>query len=256
MQEKNEILYIDNHAHLNFRDFDVDRDESMARARSAGVGVVNVGTDKESSKWAIELAEKNENMWAIVGLHPTHTTEVFDYEYYKNLCKHPKVVGIGECGLDYFRNDESTKEYQKKVFEEHIKLSIDTGKPLMLHLRESYSDAIEILKKYPGVKGNAHFFAGTVDEAKQFLDLGITLSFTGVITFAKQYKELIEFVPLDMMISETDCPYVAPVPYRGKRNEPAYVVGVVKKIAEIKNLPVEEVSKQLLENSKRTWGIS
>ena len=132
----------------------------------------------------------------------------------------------------------------------------------MLHIRDAYKDAIEILKKYPGVKGNAHFFAGTIEEAKQFLDLGFSLSFTGAITYPPQrrtggpnYEELIKSVPLDRILSETDCTYVAPVPYRGKRNEPAYVVEVVKRIAEIKGLSFENVSKQLLENSRNLFGI-
>ncbi len=275
MQNKNIAKYIDNHAHLNFRAFDADREETIARASAASVGIINVGTQKDTSELAVELAEKYDNCFAIVGLHPVHTSksfhdekeigeggkeftsrgEVFDYEYYKDLCKHPKVVGIGECGLDYYRPEEDTKEIQRKAFEEQINLSLETKKPLMLHLRESYSDALEILKKYPGVKGNAHFFAGTLDEARGFLDLGITMSFTGVITFAKQYKELVEFIPLNMMLSETDCPYVAPIPYRGKRNEPLYVIEVIKKIAEIKNMPLEQVGEQLMENSRRAWGI-
>lgn len=298
------IKYIDNHAHLNFKAFDEDREETIARALGAGVALINVGTQKDTSKQAVELAEKHANCFAIVGLHPVHTsksfhdekeigsptstsgevvagkdgmkgfmsrTETFDYEYYKDLCKHPKVVGVGECGLDYYRitnyelgitneqreTEEKALKKQEEIFRQQIELSIETKKPLMLHIREAYKEALEILKKYPGVKGNAHFFAGTIDEAKQFLDLGITLSFTGVITFPKitQYRELVEFVPLNMILSETDCPYVAPVPYRGKRNEPAYVVEVVKKIAEIKNLPLDEVAEQLRENSKRVWGI-
>jgi len=267
--------YVDNHAHLNFNAFKDDLPEVIGRARKAGVAIINVGTQRDTSKRAIEIAESNENVYAIIGLHPVHTGksfhdekeigeggveftsrgEVFDYEYYKNLAMHPKVVGIGECGLDYYRLEGDTKEVQKKAFEEQIKLSLETGKPLMLHIREAYEDAIEILKAHKVTKANVHFFAGTKEIAKQFLDLGCTLSFTGVITFAKQYEELIEFTPLDRILSETDCPYVAPVPYRGKRNEPAYVTEVVKKIAEIKKLPVEEVAEQLLKNSNRVFGI-
>lgn len=249
------LKYIDNHAHIQFSDFDNDREEVISRAEGAGVGIINVGTDKQSSLKAVELAEAHENVWAIVGQHPTDTEEEFDYDFYKKLCEHPKVVGIGECGLDYFHLGDGSKERQKEIFEKHIKLSLETKKPLMLHLREAYSDAVEILKKYPGVKGNSHFFAGTLLDAKAFLDLGITMSFTGVVTFAKQYEELLKFIPLESILSETDCPFVAPVPYRGKRNEPAYVVEVVKKIAEIKKLPEKEVSKQLLENSRKIWGI-
>ncbi len=270
------IQHIDNHAHLNFTAFDADYKEVIGRAHEAGVAIINVGTQKDTSKRAIDIAhEYGEGVYAIIGLHPVHTSksfhdekelgeggkaftsrgEEFNYEYYKELAKDPKVVGIGECGLDYFRLDSDTKEIQKKVFEEQIRLSMEIGKPLMLHIREAYEDAIEILKKYPGVRGNVHFFAGTKEIAQQFLDLGFTLSFTGVITFAKEYEELVKLIPLDRMLSETDCPYVSPAPYRGKRNEPAYVVEVVKKIAEIKGLSVEEVSRELLQNSKRLFNI-
>ncbi len=268
--------YIDNHAHLNFKIFDEDYRETIKRAHDVGVAVINVGTQKDTSKRAVEIAEEFESgVYAIIGLHPVHTSksfhdekeigeggkeftsrgEVFDYEYYKRLAENPKVVGIGECGLDYFRLEENTKEIQKKIFEEQIRLAIEVDKPLMLHIREAYEDAIRILKKYPKVRGNVHFFVGSKEIAQEFLDLGFTLSFTGVITFAKDYEELVKFIPLDRILSETDCPYVPPVPYRGKRNEPAYVIEVIKKIAEIKNLSFEEVSGQLLKNSKKLFGI-
>ena len=273
-----EFKYVDNHAHQNFSAYDADRDEVIKRARDASVIVINVGTQKDTSKKAVEMAEKADNCFAIVGLHPVHTSksfhdekeigeggkeftsrgEIFDYEYYKKLCEHPKVVGLGECGLDKYRSEEWEKQGGKRqieAFKKQIELSLDVKKPLMLHIREAYKEALEILKMYPGVKGNAHFFAGTIEDAKEFLDLGFTLSFTGVITFAKEYEELIKFVPLEKMLSETDCPYVTPAPYRGKRNESTYVLEVIKKIAEIKQLPFDEVATQLRANSKKLWGI-
>lgn len=279
-----EIKYVDNHAHLNFSAFDGDREEVILRAEEASVAVINVGTQKETSKKAVEIAESADNCYAIVGLHPIHTSksfhdqeelgeggkaftskgEEFDYKYYKNLALHSKVVGIGECGLDKYRSGEwqvNSGKQQIKAFENQIRLSLEVKKPLMLHIREAYAEALEILTTHYSLttnhfpRGNAHFFAGTVEEAQKFLDLGFTLSFTGVITFAKQYEELVRYVPLDMMLSETDCPYVSPVPYRGKRNEPVYVIEVVKKIAEIKNLALDEVQNTLLENSKRVFGI-
>lgn len=269
------MQYVDNHAHLNFNSFSDDLDEVVKRAKDAGIIVINVGTQRDTSKRAVEIAEQYDNCYAIVGLHPVHTSkshhdeqeigvggqeftsrgEIFDYEYYKELALHPKVVGIGECGLDYYRLEGDTKAVQRRVFEDHIRLSIETGKPLMLHVREAYEDALDILKQNYGVRGDAHFFAGDVSTAKQFLDLGFTLSFTGAITYGSNYKGVIEFTPLDRILSETDCPYVAPVPHRGKRNEPAYVVEVVKKIAEIKGVPFDEVSAQLLANSKRLFNI-
>ncbi len=255
------IKYLDNHAHLNSSGFDVDRSEAIKRAQDAGIGVINVGTQKQDSELAVKIAEENENMWAIIGLHPTDSEEDFDYEFFSQLAKSKKVVGVGECGLDYFRLENLDKEKQVKNFEAQIEFAKENNLPLMLHVREAYQDALSILKGHKDIKGNSHFFAGTINEARQFLDLGFTLSFTGASTFPDKenrpniYKELIEFVPLDRILSETDCPFVAPIPYRGKRNEPAYVVEVVKKIAEIKNKSLEEVRKQLLSNSKNIFNL-
>jgi len=277
---------IDIHAHVNFSAFDADRDAVIARALDSGTAMINVGTQIDTSRAAVELTRKYpEGVYAIVGLHPIHTSasfhdekelgpggkeftsrgEEFDPALYRELLKDPKAVGIGECGLDYYRLDESTKAKQKETFRKVIVLAHETGKPLMLHIRPSeksgdaYDDALDMLasesKNGRAVKGDSHFFAGTTAQARRFLDLGITLSFTGVITFAKQYLELVEYVPLDMIQAETDCPFVAPVPYRGKRNEPAYVSEVVAKIARVKNLPLEEVENALLANGRRVWGV-
>lgn len=273
--------FFDIHAHLNFSAFDADRDEVAKRALDQGVFMINVGTQQDTSKSAVELAEKYEHgMYATVGLHPVHTDksyhdeaelgvggkafvsrgEEFDFEYYKNLAKHPKVVAMGECGLDYFHLEDGSMEKQKNVFIKHIELANKVGKPLMLHVRSSkdrsaYKEACQILKEHAKVPFNFHFFAGSIEEAKEILELGGNLSFTGVITFAKQYEELVKFVPPDRMMSETDCPYVSPAPYRGKRNEPAYVIEVVKKIAEIKGLSFEEVSNQLVKNAINFFGL-
>lgn len=264
--------YIDIHAHLNFSAFDADREEVIKRAADNEVAMINVGTGRETSQKAVELTKEYDNMYAIVGLHPTHTTtqpadtdevttsdtheaEEFDYDWYKALALDPRVVGIGECGLDYFRLDESTKRLQVPIFQEQIALANEVGKPLMLHIRDAYSDAFEILRQKANVLGNVHFFAGTWEEGKKFLDLGFTLSFTGVVTFAAQYEELVRNTPLDMIQAETDCPYVAPVPFRGRRNEPAHVVEIVRKIAQIKGLEEELVAEALVANAKRLFGL-
>ncbi len=248
--------FIDIHCHTNFPEYDADRDETIARALAKNTWMINVGTDKETSTSSVALANKYENgVYAIVGMHPTHTGEIFDYDFYKNLASDPRVVAIGECGLDYFRADPSTAQSQKEVFQKQIDLARELDKPLMLHIRNAYKDAYEILKANPGARGNVHFFAGTLDEAKMFLELGFTLSFTGVITFTRDYDEVIRYVPLDMIMSETDAPYVAPVPYRGKRNEPSYVDEVAKKIAEIRGEDVEMVKKALVSNASRLFGF-
>ena len=229
-------------------------------------------------------------MYATVGLHPIHTGksfhdkneigpsfaevsegkegflsrgEEFDYDYYKKLAMHPKVVAVGECGLDYYADrrglDADKMRKQEEVFRKQIELAIEVKKPLMLHLRNSsshsaYKDAFDILNTQYGIRntnlrGNLHFFAGTTEEAKPFLDAGFTFSFTGVVTFARSYDEIIRYLPLDRILSETDAPYVAPAPYRGKRNEPLYVIEVVKKIAEIRSEDFESVRHQLLQNA-------
>ena len=276
--------YIDVHSHVNFKAFDNDRDEIIRSTLDSDTWIINVGTQIDTSKKAIEIAHQyNEGVYAIIGLHPIHTGasyhdekelgeggleftsrgEVFDKEKYLELVRDVKVVGIGECGLDYFRCTEESIEKQKKAFIEQIEVANEVSKPLMLHIRNNpenkilnaYTDALEILKRYAKVKGDVHFFAGNLDDSKGFLDFGFTLSFTGVITFTNDYDEVIRNTPLDMIMSETDSPYVTPIPYRGKRNSPIYVSEVVKKIAQIKELNVEEVSEAIILNAKRVFNI-
>lgn len=272
--------YIDIHSHVNFAAYDADREEVIKRAREAGVWMINVGTEQATSKSAVELTEKYDGVFAVVGTHPIHSEasyhdkhelgeeakaftsrgEVFDTGYYRSLAEQQKVVAIGECGLDYYRCTPESVEKQRGNFEKEIALANELGKPLMLHIRNgsgksAYRDAFEIIKSRAKVKGNLHFYAGSIEEAKPYLDLGFTFSFTGVITFARDYDEVIKYLPLESIMSETDCPYVTPTPYRGKRNEPLYVQEVVRKIAEIKTLPFEKVRNQLVENARSFFKI-
>lgn len=280
---------------MNFSAFDADRDVVMKRAEENDTIVINVGTQIDTSKKSVELANKYaEGVYAIIGLHPIHTGasyhdvkelgeggkeftsrgEILDKDAYRELLKDPKVVGIGECGLDYYRCDEESIAKQKEAFVAQIELANEFNKPLMLHIRNgsakvhpaingtpqegnlnAYFDVLDLLKKHAKVKGDVHFFAGGLQEAKAFLDFGFTLSFTGVITFTHDYDEVIRNTPLDMIMTETDSPYVTPAPYRGKRNEPSYVKEVVKKIAEIKNLPESEVAFAIMQNAKRVFGL-
>jgi TatD DNase family protein len=277
--------YIDIHAHVNFAAFDADRDEVIRKTLEHKTWMINVGTQKDTSLAAVELAHKYEKgVYAIIGTHPIHTHssfhdteelgeggkeftshgESFDYDFYLKLARDPKVVGIGECGLDYYRLTPETEKKQKETFEQHIVLAQEIEKPLMLHIRNgssngeagrAYKDALQMLKAHQGLRGNVHFFAGTWEEAKEFVDLGFTLSFTGVITFASNYDEVIKNIPLTMIMSETDCPYVTPKPYRGKRNEPLYVREVVKRIAAIKNLSDEEVREVIRNTAMKSFGL-
>jgi TatD DNase family protein len=279
-----QLKYIDIHSHVNFKAFDEDRDEVIDRALRGDTWVINVGTQIDTSRKAVEMTRRyKEGVYAIIGLHPIHTGasyhdekelgeggveftsrgEVFDKEQYLELLKDPKVVAIGECGLDYFRCTPESIEKQKQAFIDQIEVANVVGKPLMLHIRnqpgdkdnDAYADALLILMQYAKVKGDVHFFAGSIEDAKSFVDFGFTLSFTGVITFTHDYDEVIRSTPLDMIMSETDAPYVTPTPYRGKRNEPVYVCEVVKKISEVKGLSEAEVAKALISNAKRVFGI-
>lgn len=256
-----EYSYIDIHSHIHFADFDEDREAVLARMKDAGVATITVGTDSEKSQGAIALAEAHPNIYATVGVHPIHVHEERNFDNLKKLASAEKVVAIGECGFDYFRVEKETKAKQEEVFLAHIALANEVGKPLMLHIRDvagsmsAYEDALVILKAYAKVLGNVHFFAGTYDIAKQFWDMGFTTSFTGVITFASQYDETIRNAPLAMLHAETDAPYVAPVPFRGRRNEPIYVREVYKRIAEIRSEDAEVVRMTLLQNAQRVFGM-
>ncbi|MBI2612917.1 TatD family hydrolase [Candidatus Kaiserbacteria bacterium] len=280
------MKFFDAHTHVNFVAYNEDREATILRARDVGVAMNVVGTQKDTSASAVALAETYNNVYATIGLHPIHTSksyhdakelgpsfaeatkgkegaegftsrgEAFDMAAYEAMGQHPRVIAIGECGLDYYRSDESSKELQKKIFIEHIELANTLGKPLMLHIRNAYDDALEILKAHVKVQGDTHFFAGDWTTAKKFLELGFTLSFTGVLTFTHDYDEVVKNAPLDMLLSETDAPYVTPVPHRGKRNEPAYVPEVVRAIAGIRGEDVEEVAAQLFANARRVFSIA
>jgi TatD DNase family protein len=263
------MKYIDVHAHLHDKAFNEDRDAVLLEMKQKGIGAVTIGTDFEQSQKAVALAEKHKHLWATIGFHPVdNKEEVFDAQRYEELAHHPKVVAIGECGLDYYwpsqeggiTNEE--KERQKKIFRDQVELSIRVSKPLMLHGRPSkgtmdaYEDMLSMLYEHKGiVSGNAHFFAGDTHIAKRFLDLGFTMSFPGVVTFAKEIEQVVSFVPIDDMHAETDSPYATPAPHRGKRNSPLFVPLIVEKIATVKKQSVESTRKALLENAKKMFGL-
>jgi TatD DNase family protein len=269
------MKYFDAHTHVNFVAYNDDREAAIQRAKEADVVMNVVGTQIDTSRSAVALAETYDNVYATIGLHPVHTAksyhdvnelgeggkeftsrgELFDSRAYGTLGKSKRVIAVGECGLDYYRVEKDTKGIQSKVFIEQIELANRLGKPLMLHIRNAYDDALEILKAHAKVKGDVHFFAGDWTTAKRFLDFGFTLSFTGVITFTHDYDEVVKNAPLDMLLSETDAPYVTPVPHRGKRNESAYVEFVVRKIAEIRGEDFFMVANQLAENARRVFGV-
>jgi TatD DNase family protein len=262
---------IDTHSHFNLKQFDEDRDLAIARMSDALVGTICVGVDYSSSVIATEIANTQKNIWACIGQHPTEwatswNDKIINAENFEKLAKENKVVAIGECGLDYFREEERLHKVEQVVlFRAQIELAIKTDLPLMLHIRpmagtmDAYEDALDILSEYkkdhPSLIGTAHFFIGSIDIAKRFLEIGFYISLSGVITIFPEYEDLVKFLPIDKILPETDAPYVAPLQHRGKRNEPAYILETVKKIALIKGVPLESVEKQLLENAKNLFKI-
>ncbi len=262
--------YIDIHSHLYFKDFDSDREEVILRMKEQGIATISIGTGLETSKQSVELAHAHENLYACVGVHPADVATADVPEEIDLLAEDLKVVAIGECGFDYFRLEgdaSEIKEAQKRVFEHQVKLALKVGKSLMLHCRstagtmDAYHDTLDILESYhrehgSKLRGNAHFFAGDMDVLKRFLDIGFTVSFTGVITFTHDYDDLVRYTPLEMLHAETDAPFVAPKPHRGTRNSPEYVKEVVSAIARIKEEDEEMVKKNLISNAQRIFRVS
>ncbi len=257
---------VDTHSHFNLHQFEHDLPESISRMEGAGVGTICIGIDLPTSDHAMRLAQEHSSIWACVGQHPTEWDKEFDENEFRKLITEPRVVAIGECGLDYYREkDREGIEKQKELFLKQICLAHEYNLPLMLHIRpeqgnmKAYEEALDMLeeykKKWGDMRGTAHFFAGTKEIAERFLNLGFYISFSGVITFVKEYEELVDFVPLERILPETDAPFATPVPHRGKRNQPEYVLEVAKKIAEIKSVSFEEVQKKLLENTRKLFTI-
>lgn len=275
--------FFDIHAHLHDKKYDEDRDKVLREMKEYGLGAITVGTDKEESGKALALARAHDHICCAVGLHPAdNVAEEFDYDYFKTIAQDEKVVAIGECGLDYhyietfFEKDKAKKgltwnkdaeaDRQQRLFESQVELAVEVNKPLMLHGRPSegtmdaYEDMLHILenaKKKHGnkLRGNAHFFVGDTEIARRFVDLGFTMSFSGVITFTHEYDDVVRYIPQTMILAETDSPYVAPSPYRGQRNSPMYVQEVVAKMSVLRNEPFEELRIKLLENAQRIFGI-
>lgn len=260
------MKYIDIHSHLNLSPLLENQNEVIERMKEKGVATITVGTELATSREAVRLAEENDFLYATVGIHPNHEEEWS--EELEILAQNPKVVAIGETGLDYFRNEsEESKIRQKEIFKKHIELAIKVGKPLMIHSRPSkgtmdaYEDVLEILSFYQlqttnyKLSANFHFFVGNVDIAKRALEAGYTMSFDGPITFSDEYDETIKFLPIDSIMAETDAPYAAPVPHRGKVCEPWMVEEVYKAIARIKGLDEEEARTTLISNAKRFFKL-
>jgi len=272
-------MLVDTHAHVNLDHYKNDADEVINRALGNGVSMINVGVDFKTSKKAIGLAEKFSGVWAAVGFHPNDSREEFSQQALKELALNPRVVGIGETGLDYYRikgNEEENKNNQKEIFKKQIELALELKKPLIIHCREAHSagsgqarsagsgqahgDLLEILKSYfinlkSKQAGVLHSFSGNLEQAEKYREMGFKIAFNGIITFSRDYDEVILKTPLEDILIETDCPFLAPVPYRGQRNEPLHVIEVAKKIAEIKGALFDEIASQTTANACKVFNL-
>ena len=248
---------IDTHCHIYYDKYSDDIDQVIHRSIGQNISnIICVGVDFESSKKSIELAEKYDMVYATAGYHPHDSKDAVDdyLDDLRILAKNPKVVAIGEMGLDYFYN-HSDKKIQLQRFEEQLGLAKELNLPAIIHNRESDSDLYETLKSSQINKGVIHCFSSTIDFAHEILDLGLLLSFTGIVTFSDDLKKVVKEIPLNKMMLETDSPYLTPKPFRGKRNEPYMVNFIAEEIAKIKNISKEEVADRTTQTAKDFFGI-
>lgn len=291
---------IDSHCHVHFNAYKQDMDEVIKRSLDKGIFMITVGTQKDTSRNGLEVAEMYNGVWAAIGLHPNHLVEQsfwdeeelpaeeqatpkiqtraerLDMDLYKEMAKHPKCVAVGECGLDWYRipegiDVEEFKRVQEETIRLHFDLATETNLPVIIHCRDAYERQAEIIEEYVKAgklskRGVMHCFGGTVEHAKRFIDLGFMIGFTGTITFPAKKKEadelgfseiqrVVKAVPIEKILVETDSPYITPVPYRGKRNEPMYVQEVAEKVAELKRMEFDKVCEQTVANTIQLFGL-
>lgn len=253
-------MLIDSHAHLNDERFDLDREYLIKNFKKNGIElVVNVGADMESSRASVELAENYENIYAAVGIHPHSATELNQANLLEieEMAGGEKIVAIGEIGLDYFY-DNSPRDIQRQAFREQIRLAKRLDMPIVVHTRDADADTLEILKEErEGLKGVIHCFSSDRAQMEEYLDLGFFIAFGGPVTFKKtdELKEAAKIVPLEKLLVETDAPYLAPMPYRGKRNEPIFVKETAALIANLKGIMLDDLALQTVKNTKEIFGI-
>lgn len=254
-------MLFDTHAHYDAEQFDADRDAILRTLPERGVSlVVNPGCDLPSSRAAAGLAEKYDFLYAAVGYHPENCApyKPEDLDVLRELACQPKVVAIGEIGLDYYWEENPPKEWQKRVFRDQMALAEELDLPVIVHDREAHGDSLSIVREFPKVRGVFHCFSGSREMAEELVKLGWMISFTGVLTYknARKSVEAAQAVPLERLMIETDSPYMAPVPHRGKRNDSGYVRFVCEKLAEIKGISFEDCAAAVLANGKRFFGIN
>ena len=252
-------MLFDTHAHLNDEEFDKDREELIEGLAEKGVGfVMNAGCSLASSKECIALAEKYPFLYASVGSHPDSADEVCDevLEQYLEMSRHPKVKAIGEIGLDYYY-ENFDREVQLRAFQMQMELARQADLPVIVHERDAHGDGMDMVRKFPEIGGVFHCYSGSPEMAQQLVERGWYIGFTGVLTFknARKAVETAASIPLERIVLETDCPYMSPEPFRGRRNDPGRLIHMAEKLAEIRNLPVEEIIRITTENAKRLYRI-
>jgi len=246
-------MLVDSHAHIQLSQFDRDRHDVLQRAKSAGIEqILVVGFDLKTSQQAVELAMNTENLWATVGMHPHDAKDLTNaaMDTFRRLADHPKVIALGEMGLDYYR-DLSPRSIQKTAFEQQLDLAEELDMPIIVHNREAYHDILPILRSRKGrISGVLHCFSGDVDIMKQTLDIGFHIGIGGPVTYKKSddLQTVAKQVPANRLLIETDCPWLAPQFRRGKRNEPSYVISVAERIAELRGTPAEEIGQITTQN--------
>lgn len=252
-------MIFETHAHYDDDKFDEDREGLLKKMPEEGIGcIVNVGASLSSTKTSLELAEKFDHVYAAVGVHPNETGELNEenFVWLKSVAKNPKVVAIGEIGLDYYWK-EPEPDVQKIWFERQMELAREEKLPMIIHSRDAAKDTMDMIKACDGgsIGGVIHCYSYSVEMAKEYLDMGFYLGIGGVVTFnnAKKLKEVVEYMPLDRIVLETDCPYLAPVPNRGKRNSSLNLKYVVAEISKLKNISEEEIKKVTYENAKKLY---
>lgn len=248
-------MIFDSHAHYDDEAFDVDREEVIENLRINGVvGVLNCGSSMEGAISSVKLAEKYDFFYAAVGLHPEYVSNLDDViiEELEKLCKSNKVKAIGEIGLDYYYEENPPHEIQREAFRKQMKLAEKLNLPVVIHDRDAHEDTLKILKEFPKVRGVIHCFSGSAEFARECLKLGYYIGFTGVITFknARKIIEVAKVVPLNRILVETDCPYMAPTPYRGKRNQSDYIRYIAVQLAEIKGVEIDKILSSTKDNIK------
>lgn len=248
-------MFTDSHCHLTMS----NAEANLAAARGVGVrGLVVPGTNLKDAPQAVAIAQQHDDVWAAVGFHPHDAKDCDDAAFAEiaRLAREPRVVAVGECGLDYHYM-HSSRETQREVFERHLELAKELDKPIIVHNRESTDDMVEILSR-AGARGILHSYTENLDIARRFVDLGYFISFSGIVTFrnAEPLRDVARALPHDRVLIDTDTPYLAPVPYRGRDNEPAYVIKVAELLAMLWGVPLEEVAEQTTKNFEQVFGVS